>query len=307
MSVTIRGTDTSAAAPSFTGTDGDTGMFFPAADTIAFSEGGAESMRLTSNAQLSVNTASWPTTSIGNSAGRHIFGGSNPPLLLMWNEAAPAANNSSQIYIGAKNATSATSWAGGALLGAIENSSDASGYLAFSTTTSVGGNIERMRLNSTGALVLAGGTTTANGIGITFPATQSASSNANTLDDYEEGTFTPTVQGVSSAGTATYSAQDGKYTKIGNLVYVNVYLTYTGGTGTGQLAVGGLPFTSASSPIAVPSIYLDGVTFTAGFYPQAILNTNGTRIDFYQTQGGASFSISYDAAATILLSLTYRV
>jgi hypothetical protein len=184
--------------------------------------------------------------------------------------------------------------------------------MTFATNTGSAA-VEAMRIDSSGNVLIGKTSATANGgdlqvsSGITFPATQVAKSDANTLDDYEEGTFTPTVQGVSSAGTATYSAQDGKYTKIGNLVYVNVYLTYTGGTGTGQLAVGGLPFTSASSPIAVPSIYLDGVTFTAGYYPQAILNTNGTRIDFYQTQGGASFSINYDAAATILLSLTYRV
>jgi hypothetical protein len=56
------------------------------------------------------------------------------------------------------------------------------------------------------------------GTGITFPATQSASSNANTLDDYEEGTFTPTVIGGTTAGTGTYNTQTGSYTKVGRLV-----------------------------------------------------------------------------------------
>ena len=54
-----------------------------------------------------------------------------------------------------------------------------------------------------------------SGIGITFPATQSASSDANTLDDYEEGTFSPTVIGTSTAGTASYGIQIGAYLKIG--------------------------------------------------------------------------------------------
>jgi hypothetical protein len=51
-----------------------------------------------------------------------------------------------------------------------------------------------------GNIGLGGATPSTSGIGITFPATASASTNANTLDDYEEGTFTPTW----STGTATY-------------------------------------------------------------------------------------------------------
>jgi hypothetical protein len=53
--------DGSAATPSIRGTDANTGMFFPAADTIAFSEGGVESARLDSNGRLGIGTAS-PTT-----------------------------------------------------------------------------------------------------------------------------------------------------------------------------------------------------------------------------------------------------
>ena len=59
------------------------------------------------------------------------------------------------------------------------------------------------------------GATVKTGTGITFPATQSASTNANTLDDYEEGTFTPTDG--SGAGLSLTSLS-GIYTKIGNLV-----------------------------------------------------------------------------------------
>jgi len=76
---------------------------------------------------------------------------------------------------------------------------------------------------------------------IQFPATQNASANANTLDDYEEGTFTPTLTAASGSNgglTAT-----GSYTKIGRLVYVSLGLTsISKGTLSGQLAVGGLPF-----------------------------------------------------------------
>ena len=80
-------------------------------------------------------------------------------------------------------------------------------------------NTERMRVNA-GApiLCLSGGNTSATGTGIAFPATQSASSDANTLDDYEEGTWTPAMTNLTiNSGTPTFS---GTYTKIGRLVFV---------------------------------------------------------------------------------------
>jgi hypothetical protein len=106
---------------------------------------------------------------------------------------------------------------------------------------------ERARFNSTGAFVLAGGTTTADGIGITFPATQSASTNANTLDDYEEGTWTPTLSfGGASAGI-TYGVNSGTYTKIGRLVTGRFIVGLSSkGSSTGDAVIVGLPFTVGS-------------------------------------------------------------
>jgi hypothetical protein len=190
-------------------------------------------------------------------------------------------------------------------------SSDGNGYIYNRDNAPIifgTNNSERMRINA-GApiLCLSGGSTSATGTGIAFPATQSASSDANTLDDYEEGTFTPTVQGVSSPGTATYSTQLGAYTKIGNLVYVNVYLSYTGGTGTGQLRVANLPFTSAGSYIPVASIYLDNIAYTATSFVQAVMNSSATTVDYYLVNGGGSSGVAYDAAGVLIFSLTYRV
>ena len=101
---------------------------------------------------------------------------------------------------------------------------------------------ERMQINA-GApiLCLSGGSTTATGTGIAFPATQSASSDANTLDDYEEGTWTPNL-----GGTATYTAQTGSYTKIGRQVTAIFDMTVLLlGTGSTTL-ISGLPFTATS-------------------------------------------------------------
>ena len=82
--------------------------------------------------------------------------------------------------------------------------------------------------------------------GITFPATQSASSDANTLDDYEEGSFTPTVTFASGSG-ATFNNRSAQYTKIGRIVFVQYNVHFSGlGTSSGILTLGGLPFATVS-------------------------------------------------------------
>jgi hypothetical protein len=84
-------------------------------------------------------------------------------------------------------------------------------------------------------------TPSTSGAGITFPATQSASTDANTLDDYEEGTWTPNV-----GGNATYTIQLGTYVKVGKLVTVNFDMAINAiGTGS-QFSIFGFPFTSSN-------------------------------------------------------------
>jgi hypothetical protein len=93
-----------------------------------------------------------------------------------------------------------------------------------------------------------GATPSSSGAGITFPASASASSNANTLDDYEEGTWSPTLTATTSASGQTYSDQTGRYTKIGRYVFCTVDLRLTAkGTLTGDVLIGNLPFTSTSA------------------------------------------------------------
>jgi hypothetical protein len=82
------------------------------------------------------------------------------------------------------------------------------------------------------------------GTGITFPATQSASSNANTLDDYEEGTWTPTVVGGYTG--VTYSSQHGWYTKVGRSVVISGRVNFSGTANSTGISVGGLPFSQGN-------------------------------------------------------------
>jgi hypothetical protein len=92
-----------------------------------------------------------------------------------------------------------------------------------------------------------GATPAATGKGVTFPASQSASSDANTLDDYAEGTWTPGVSFGGASVGVTYNTQTGRYTKMGRLVWVefNVVLT-SKGSSVGSAAVTGLPFAGGS-------------------------------------------------------------
>ena len=85
-----------------------------------------------------------------------------------------------------------------------------------------------------------------SGMGITFPATQSASTDANTLDDYEEGTWTPSLKfGGASVGMA--GTFEGYYTKIGRLVSGQGRMILSAkGSSTGAATLA-LPFTSAAT------------------------------------------------------------
>ena len=171
---------------------------------------------------------------------------------------------------------------------------DGAGAVKFVTNGS-----ERARFNSTGAFVLAGGTTTADGIGITFPATQSASSNANTLDDYEEGTWTPAITFGGGSTGVTYTASNGGfYTKVGRLVTLTFILDVSNkGSSTGNAIINGAPFNcinaqSGRGGLAIGftsglTINNPNVMFTAGTSQMAYRTPNGLDLD------NSSFSTSF--------------
>ena len=104
-------------------------------------------------------------------------------------------------------------------------------------------------LNIAGSMGVGGATATAStsGTGITFPATQAASSNANTLDDYEEGVWTPVLtSGFTTTGAVTMS---GTYTKIGRVVTVGWIVQATTVSPANAAVMSGLPFTNISRAI----------------------------------------------------------
>jgi len=158
---------------------------------------------------------------------------------------------------------------------------------------------------STGNLVI--GT---SGKGIDFSAT-SGSGTSELLADYEEGDWTPTVVGDSTPGTATYSVQIGRYTKIGSRVFFACRLVWTGGTGTGAMRVSGLPYTSASITnfLDACSIIPNDITLTALNYAIAYVFNGSAFISIDQTPvgGGAGTNVTYDAAGSLNISGSYLV
>ena len=145
--------------------------------------------------------------------------------------------------------------------------------------------------------------------GLTFNATQSASAGANTLDDYEEGTWTPTATGASSAGTTTYAAQAGFYTKIGRLVTVQISLSYSAMTGTGDMVIGGLPFTSGggASQYSVGSTMTSGLNWTTGTMLTSFIGSGFTTFKIFGSSdnGAGGYQQCVNETAEIYITMTY--
>jgi len=117
-----------------------------------------------------------------------------------------------------------------------------------------------------------GATPSASGAGISFPATQSASTDANTLDDYEEGTWTPS-QGAGLTVVGTFSSA-GTYTKIGRSV--TIYGRVSGSTTVAVTAsntvfCAGLPFSGGGDNV-YPGVAQNNST-TAGMFTQLTTTT----------------------------------
>jgi hypothetical protein len=142
-----------------------------------------------------------------------------------------------------------------------------------------------------------GATASTSGSGITFPATQSASSNANTLDDYEEGTFTPILaDSASSSNAATMTVQQGFYTKVGNAVTIQIQIAWSdkGSMNAGQnTRIYGVPFNAKSN--------------TGGYYWPALISMSSGNTGFIAGQegGGTAITLQLVNNPTAELSTSY--
>ena len=172
---------------------------------------------------------------------------------------------------------------------------------------------ERMKIDSTGDVTISDGDlVVASGHGINFAATSDATGMAaELLDDYEEGTWTPTLGGGSS-GSFGVQVESATYTKVGRVVTVIASINTTSESSPqGYLTVGGLPFTPASGHVGRSPMlfYMDGMetNYTADIIGLTLGTDTTARA--YLGDGNlpqSDLAQAMDASTYVLLTITYN-
>tara|TARA_R110002020_G_C16220943_1_gene767652 strand:+ start:570 stop:1454 length:885 start_codon:yes stop_codon:yes gene_type:complete len=180
-----------------------------------------------------------------------------------------AEDTSSTITTGAKiEAVTDAIWS------ASENGAD----MVFYTTDGNASQSEVLRLTADNIVEIASGQ-------LKFPASQNASADPNTLDEYEVGDFTPAIKlGTSTTGIAYHANTVGKYYRIGDIVFItaNVKLT-SKGSASGNLRVTGLPF-AVNSGGELSGFALPYWTFSSDSHIG--VQGAGSEIAFYEKSDG---------------------
>ena len=146
---------------------------------------------------------------------------------------------------------------------------------------------------------------------ITFPASQIASSDANTLDDYEEGTFTPGIAFGGNAVGVSYTTQTGTYTKIGNRYLIDIVITLSSkGSSTGAVTVTGLPDTVGA--LAPASVRLSALAAGLDAFHSGVFQVSTTTVPLqYVLAGGTAITNLLDSDVSdtfqILISGQFKV
>ena len=174
------------------------------------------------------------------------------------------------------------------------------GNLIFSTIDGSDPNpIERVRIKGNGGITFNGDT-----------------ADANALDDYEEGAITPTLLGAGSNPTQVYQQRGGFYTKIGNRVFytIRIQMNSSGvSAGSGDLQIGGLPFTVRDDVNTHGAVSVGIVTgFNTGQHgapTQGYHSADNAVIglEVYDNDGGNTGGISEADAADVTTNTTITV
>jgi len=222
---------------------------------LTLQSGGTTAVTIDTSQNVTLNSATAQLTVTGN--------GSTSGLIVASNVASRPSTSNPMLQITSGAGSGIYGYAGNAVLSGRPTDTNGYGNIYIQT----GSTQQNQWTFSNGAnLILPGGSTSATGTGITFPATQSASSDANTLDDYEEGTWTPTLTNATTYG----SGNSGRYIKIGKQVFINGNLDVSvyNNTGSTTVNIGGFPFATDS----YNQVYAQGVLFQVVGCNQANMN-----------------------------------
>tara|TARA_A100001391_G_scaffold167012_1_gene127282 strand:+ start:652 stop:2070 length:1419 start_codon:yes stop_codon:yes gene_type:complete len=234
-----------------------------------------ERLRITSNGKIGIG--------LDNPSGRlHLYEASNDPYIYIQRGSGDTAATIGGIFW--KNSTNN--------LGLIDVRSDDinDGRMRF-YTMGAGTLTERVRLESGGNLKILDGDLVigAAGHGIDFSDTSGPTSGSGTselLDDYEEGTFTPTVSSGTSA--ISYATQGGRYTKIGDRVDFTLIIRINSSTLTADaIKFGGLPYTSANDTERAGGAFIPQSSGNFGTTNTFRVNANSTEIQVISAAGDA--------------------
>ena len=299
--------------------DTDTAIRFPSADTITAETGGNEVLRVVSDRHI-VTQGLTGTSFNNDSANVKILEVTGDGTVGEYGQLSLSGNQNSSAAVGAIkfiNRENSNSSSGGnanskslASIDCYADTSDSNagddcgGFIRFVTKGDGSGNAERARITSSGNLQITDGdlVISTSGHGISFAATSdgSGTDTSELLDDYEEGTWTPTLS-YSSSGSATLSEALGFYVKIGRKVHVTITATASAqGSGSGNVNFGGLPYQTSSTN----GTRLNGhLTYIAGF-----TNINSV-ITLYRAGAGSYMEVfmmnsigSTDAITTVTRS-----
>jgi len=258
MSLILNGTtglsnvDGTAAAPAIIGTDTNTGIFFPAADTIAFAEGGAEAMRIDSSGNVGIGTSS-PAYKVDVTGAIRATNTSNTTVasagfdattswgLEITNASTTAGSGAGIYFLGGTNSES--------YIGNLYESSGA-GALSFQTRVS-GSRAERMRIDSSGNLLV--GTTShlyANTSRANIKAV--ANSYGATISSLTAGYQSLTLLNEATSGTRSFvqfSLNANGSTDVGSITSTGTTTVY-GTTSDYRLKENIAPMTGALAKVA---------------------------------------------------------
>jgi hypothetical protein len=188
-------------------------------------------------------------------------------------------------------------------------SSDSTGLFGISDETA---SASRLTIDTSGNVNISTGNVvmTTSGKGIDFSATTEGSGTMTSelLNDYEEGTFTATLNGTVT-NPATLLTTVGKYTKIGRTVTAQVFFSNIITTGySGRISISGLPFANGTVETVASAGFYGAATFTGSIF--GLCTASGTAISMYSSVSNSAFAdVTFNPGSVqyIWANITYNV